>query len=176
MTREVETVHLERLFAEHGQKVYAFCLKLCGNRQDAEDLAAEVFIDAPASLGRFRGDSSEETWFYRMALNKHRARSRAHARWIARVTTIGRALRHDNTEAELVYEIAVSQALARLSVKQRQAFLLIKSHGLRYAEAAALLGVPVGTVQSRVHEASKRMADLLELPIRAPFAEISNEV
>jgi RNA polymerase sigma-70 factor (ECF subfamily) len=176
MSCDTEHDLLERLFAEHGQKVFSFCLRLCGNRSDAEDLAAEVFLDAPNSLARFRGESSEETFLYKVALNKHRAQCRAHTRWVARLGSLLAATPDFPKEADLVYDIAFTQALSRLSVKHRQAFLLVKAHGFRYAEAAEMLQVPVGTVQSRVHKACKRMADLLDVQAHSPFAEVRNEV
>ncbi len=169
-----DTTQLERLFDEYGNRIYAFCLKLCGNVADAEDLAAEVFLAAPKSLSSFRGEATETTLLYKIALNKHRNMQRAHARLLRRIEAWSKP--DEAREHPMLIEIAMAQALNKLSAKQREAFLLVKAEGLRYAEAAAVLDVPVGTVQSRVHQAAKQMATLLELQDHRPYVEAKNEL
>ena len=62
-------------------------------------------------------------------------------------------------EGPAVARVEIDAALATLPVHQREALLLVEVLGLRYAEAAAVLAVPVGTVKSRVFGARSRLAD-----------------
>ncbi|MGV3614294.1 MAG: RNA polymerase sigma factor [Fimbriimonas sp.] len=171
-----DTQRLEKLFDEHGARIYAFCLRLCGNAADAEDLAAEVFLEAPQSLRRFRGEASEATLLYRIAVNKHRMAQRSHVRLMRRTLAWMRPERQDSHESAVVHEAAFAWALERIGPKLKEAFLLVRAEGFTYSESAAILNVPVGTVQSRVHEAGKRLAELLEAQPNSPFTEATNEV
>lgn len=62
---------LEALYEEYHDKLYAFCLTLTRNSDEAEELAAETFCRAIASYGKFRGESSVGTWLCSIARNKY---------------------------------------------------------------------------------------------------------
>jgi RNA polymerase sigma-70 factor (ECF subfamily) len=171
-----ERQRLEKLFADYGPRIFNFCLRLSGNAADAEDLAAEVFLAAPASIARFRGEASELTLLYKVAINKHRMSQRSHVRLMRSLGNLRRTEHQDSHESSVVYEAVYAWALTRLGPKLREAFLLVKAEQLSYAEAAAILEVPRGTVQSRVHEACKRMGELLESPPSHSLAEATNEM
>ena len=171
-----ETLRLERLFDDYGQRIYAFCLRLCGDPTLAEDLAAEVFLDAPRSLDRFRGEASEQTLLYKIALNKHRMARRSHAQFLRWAALSFRQDRQDSPESSIVFEAAFAREMDRLSPKIKEAFLLVKAEKLSYAEAAAAMDVPVGTVRSRVHEACKRLSERLDSPTSIPLTEATHEV
>jgi RNA polymerase sigma factor (sigma-70 family) len=58
----------DALYAEHSNRIYRFCYRLCGHPVDAEDLAQEVFLAAYQGLSGFAGRSSLTTWLYRIAI------------------------------------------------------------------------------------------------------------
>lgn len=155
----------DRLCDEHGAGVYRFCLRLCGGcAADAEDLAQEALIAAFVGLPRFVGRSSLKTWLYRIALYQWRRTRRADGSTSGaeKVMPLGdtEPTLPDLTEAHIA-RLSLSAAVARLPEPLREAVLLVKMEGLTYREAALVLEIPQGTVQSRVHDAMKRLRVLL---------------
>jgi RNA polymerase sigma-70 factor (ECF subfamily) len=140
----------------HLPRLYGFCLRLtAGCIDDAEDLTQETLLAAFSSLPRFVGKSSVRTWLYRIAVHRWR-----HLREKRGPATLPLALdgpaQPDGAAASVV-RLSLLAALQSLPEAQREAFLLVKAEGLTHREAAAVLQVPLGTVQSRVHEATHRL-------------------
>jgi RNA polymerase sigma-70 factor, ECF subfamily len=168
--RNGEAGAFERLYDEYGDRVYRFCFRLCGQAADAEDLTQEVFIAAYQGLDRFAGRSSLATWLYRIALYRWRGLQGAAP------PTVPLELEPEGTAAvpdpapSRIERLSLESAIARLPESLRDAFLLVKSEGLKYREAARVLGVPQGTVQSRVHDAIVRLRVLLAEEGRDPLA------
>jgi RNA polymerase sigma-70 factor (ECF subfamily) len=152
----------DALYGEYGDRIYRFCYRLCGHTADAEDLTQEVFLAAYQGLDRFAGRSSVATWLSRIALYRW---GRLHG--TRRLETVpleeemvGAAAAPDPASAG-VQRLSLENALLSLPNGLREAFLLVKAEGLKYREAALVLGVPQGTVQSRVHDAVVRLRALL---------------
>lgn len=143
----------ERLYGEYGKGIYRLCLRMTGSASDAEDLTQDTFVAAMEGWHRFRGESTPLTWIYRIAARK--ARRHVHLRAF-------RFPVRDESEAveDSAVRIDLARALARLSVRNREAFLLVKLEGLTLKQAAEIAGVPEGTMKFRVYEAirSLRMA------------------
>jgi RNA polymerase sigma-70 factor (ECF subfamily) len=154
----------DEIVTSYERRVYAVALRMCGNPEDARDVTQEVFINALRALRRFRGDAQLSTWFHRVAIN-------------ASLDQIRRARRHaasslpDDRPSDdpTPYEHAdasaraaeVQRALAKLSPEHRAVLVLHDLQDLDYAEVAEAVGVPVGTVKSRIHRARAEMARLL---------------
>lgn len=156
------------LYQELGDRVYGFCYRLSGNREDAEDLAADTFVAAFEGRERFEDRSSVSTWLYRIALYRWRRAKKRRKDTIELDDNV--AARND----ERVDELGLEQALAQLPDPLAQAFVLVRCEGMRYREAAEVLNVPMGTVQYRVHEASKALRDALgfgNVQASAPLAK-----
>jgi len=152
----------DALLASYGERVYRFCLRLCGGRSaEAEDLAQDAFVLAWQHRDGFAGRSSPLTWLMRIALNRHlRLRGKQPAAPVVahdpeRDGNGGPAGR-DPTRGVLD-RVELARALDLLPARQRAAFLLVKVEGFKYREAAETLGVPQGTVQSDVHAATLRL-------------------
>ncbi|MGE5359703.1 MAG: sigma-70 family RNA polymerase sigma factor [Bacteroidales bacterium] len=139
---------------------------------DADDLAQEAFIRAYKAMGKFRGDSSFRTWLYRVAVNviqSHLAsRSR---RWRLWGVTRPRDDQGDvaaelpspapSAEDEAMRRQLIDRALASLPSEMRAVVMLRDVQGFEYAEIAQILGVPIGTVESRIFRARQRLRPLL---------------
>ncbi len=148
---------IETLYGQYGDRIYRFCLRLCGKHADAEDLTQEVFVAAFCGQERFMGRSAIATWLYRIALY----------RW----TRLYAGCRSQTVSLDSVAQVAggadpaqvgtdrleLSMALNSLSADLYAAFVLVKVEGLTYREAAEVLQIPQGTVQSRVHDAARAM-------------------
>lgn len=129
---------------------------------EAEDVAQEAFVRAFRSLAKLRGDAGFGPWLYRIVIRLCADRQRA-ARWSREVSpadldewTPGPAISTDGLDTRLL----VGMLLDRLSPPMRAALVLRELEGLDYAEVAAALGVPVGTVRSRLHTARAQFRDL----------------
>jgi RNA polymerase sigma-70 factor (ECF subfamily) len=158
-----EMCRFAALYDEYGGRIYRFCHRLCRNAADAEDLTQEVFVAAFQGLDGFEGRSSVATWLYRIAL--YRWRKMSHARgpetvplddeWAAAATS------PDPARAGMT-RMSLQSALAALPDSVREAFLLVKAEGLKCREAAAVLGIPEGTLKYRVHQAVILLRALLD--------------
>ena len=152
----------EQLYAGYGDRIYRLCYRLCGHAADAEDLAQEVFVAAYQGLDRFAGRSPLTTWLYRIAFfGWGRLRAGPHRNSEPLDAELDGAAAAPDPAPGHIERLALEDALSRLPESLREAFLLVKAEGLKYREAAQVLGIPQGTVQSRVHDAVVRLRTLL---------------
>ncbi len=139
----------------HYDRVYALCRRITGNDADAADAAQDALIAIVRGLPRFDGRSSFSTWAYRVTsnacLDELRRRRRRPAVGVA--ADDGRAeagepgVAIDTTVAD---RVSLDEALARLPDDYRVAVVLRDVADLDYAEIAAALDIPPGTVRSRI--------------------------
>lgn len=130
--------------------VFRFCARRIGP-DCASDAAQETFLTAQRVLSKFRGDAPLKTWLLGIAHNECRRLSRKR-----RLDPAPLELREDpsvNPESTWVDRQALTQAMAKLSPEHREAVILIELDGLSYDEASTILGIPAGTVKSRLHYA-----------------------
>ncbi len=140
--------------------VWRLCAAL-GDRDSADDLTQETYLRAFGSLHRFENRSSVRTWLLsiarRVCADALRSRRRRRMTLVgddADLETLSRA-----SGADPVAEGAtVADLLTRLDPDRREAFVLTQLLGLAYAEAAEVVGCPVGTIRSRV---ARARADLV---------------
>lgn len=145
------------LYAEHATPIYRFALRLTGNAEDAEDLAAQALTKAFRKGGRFRGDSTTRTWLFSIVLNEWRMlcrkRSGRHDRRLDEAEQISCSLKLEDLE--------LAEAIRGLDPRLREAFLLVKGEGFTHAEAGRICRVPEGTIAYRVHQAVMKLRDEL---------------
>ena len=166
----------EKLVEAYQKRVFALCVQLTGNQDDAQDLAQEVFIQAFASITNFRQESDLGTWLHRIAVNKWinitRKQKKAQLVYLdAPVKTgDGEAQREvaatEGNPQEFVEEkefhARVRRALGRLTYEHRAVLVLREIQGYSYEEIAGILDCSVGTVRSRLNRARKAMKDNLQ--------------
>lgn len=157
---------VEEAYAEYGDALFRFALRLCGHRDDAEDLVVETFVEAHRRWGTFRGIGSRRAWLYGIAANRARM-----ARRRARPTEpLSDGIPQSGPDA--TDRLVLEEAIARLPPKRRAAFLLVKAEGLTAREAAEALGRPLGTVLYEVHRAVHELRTALgEEPLPTLLAE-----
>ena len=126
------------------------------NQADAEDAVQEAFIRVYSNLGRFKGVGRFSSWLYRVVVNEA-LRALAARRTCGELEFCAERLPVTNTNAEQV--LLVRRCLACLPKKLRVVLALRGVEELDYAEIAYVLGVPVGTVRSRLHEARRLFAE-----------------
>lgn len=148
MRRATDITEIAR---QHYTLVYRFCARRVGV-EAAQDVAQETFITAQRALKNFRGDSSLRTWLLGIAHNECRRLSRTR-RLEAPAIELQEAKDDAPFEQMIVDRQALSEALNKLSPEHREVVLLHEVEGLSYDEAAIVIGVPAGTVKSRLHHA-----------------------
>jgi RNA polymerase sigma-70 factor (ECF subfamily) len=171
-----DRVAFEALVLRNRSRVHGLVLLLVGGQSaDAEDLTQETFIRAYRAIGQFRQDSSFRTWLHRIAINVIRSylarRQRASLIALepgpeAEAAAHEAASSRDDLETVLIRRQAIRRALAMLSSEARLVVTLRDLEGLEYQEIATITRVPIGTVESRLYRASRRLRPLLE-PLRA---------
>jgi RNA polymerase sigma-70 factor (ECF subfamily) len=161
------------LVSRYQSRLYNAALRLVDTPEDAADVVQDAFLNAFQSLRTFKGDAEFFTWLYRIAFNTAVSLKRK-KRAVVSLDALGgvdRGLERDDpsdyirpgaalerTEEETLLHVA----LGRLSGEHRDVLVLKDIEGLKYEEIASLLGVPVGTVRSRLHRARLELRDLLE--------------
>ncbi len=148
------------LVKNHATRLHRFIIRQIGNCPDAEDLAQQAFLEAARSYDTFRGESQLSTWLYGIALNLVRNYlSRApecRYYFVNEDVLIDRAS-HDPAPdfvAEQNQTMSMLQStLEELPAHMREILLMMGLNGYTYEEAADRVGVPVGTIRSRLSRA-----------------------
>jgi RNA polymerase sigma-70 factor (ECF subfamily) len=146
------------LFAAYRVKVFTVCRHLTRSRADAEDATQDVFVALLRALPSFRGESSLATFIHRIAVRvavKRRARSSRQQQLPDPAASVAVPAEGGPDQRR------VWSALEQLSLEHRTVLALFAIDGLSHREIAAVLGIPEGTVWSRLHGARKRLAALL---------------
>jgi RNA polymerase sigma-70 factor (ECF subfamily) len=131
-----------------------------GDMALADDLAQETFVQAWQHLGQFRAEARFATWLHRIALTNFLQHVRKPDRLVEWCTAVDAEAAHDPRPAEGLQGDVV-QALAALTEMQRLAILHCYHLELSHAEAAQVLGLPLGTLKSHLERAKARLRDLL---------------
>jgi RNA polymerase sigma-70 factor (ECF subfamily) len=158
-----DTGAFEELVRAYQAEVWRFLRHLLGDPQLAEDVTQETFLRVFVRLCTFQYRSRFSTWVFQVARNAgvDALRSRARQERLARMAPVPGAVAPADSGSD------IAAALGCLSVKLRESLLLVEVLGLRYREVAQVLGVPEGTVKSRVAQARHRMASWLAEEERA---------
>lgn len=163
--RDGDLVAFETLVRRHTPSVYAHALRFFGDESSADDATQEVFIKVYRSLGSFDERSRFTTWLYRVTRNTCLDQVRAGKRRPQPIDpfSVSIALPGDLSD-QVALSVAVEEAMRTLAPEDRDALSAVSIFGLSYAEAGTALGVPAGTVKSRVFRARRSLAATLGLP------------
>lgn len=155
---------LEELLRSHHDRIYALARRITGNDADAADATQEALLGIVRGLPRFDGRSSFSTWAYRVTANacldelRRRRRRPIVDLPDERADRADAAVPMDTTVAD---RLQLDAALAALPEEFRVAVVLRDVCDLDYAEIAAVLDLPPGTVRSRIARGRGRLADRL---------------
>ena len=177
----------ERAFNElvkrYERRVFGLLLRLIGRRDEAEDLAQEVFVQVFKAIGGFRGEAKLSTWIFRIAVNlsknrtkylaRRRADSQDHFDGVgddaplrgAKDATMASIARPDELLSGIELEKIVERSIAELEPEFREVLLLRDVEDLSYEEIADITGLADGTVKSRIHRARIQLKEAVELAL-----------
>ena len=168
-----ESAAFGELVQRYMRRAYFAALGLVGSPEDAMDLSQEAFVRAFRARQRIDPDLPFYAWLYqilrRLCFNYVRdrrvRRNRLDEAWDWLTDEASRRTVADNPERAVQRAEArrrVQAAIARLNDRDREVLVLKEFEGLRYREIADLLGIPIGTVMSRLYTARRRLAEVLE--------------
>jgi len=159
------------LVTRYMRAAYFAALGLVGSREDALDLSQEAFARAFRARARLDPDRPFYAWYYttlrRLCFNFLRDRRRRDA-WIAagemwiETRAVSTAESPERVAERHDAQRRLADAIARLPDHEREVLVLKEFEGLKYREIAELVGVPVGTVMSRLYAARQRLSAVLE--------------
>ena len=168
-----DTAAFGELVRRHQDRLYNTVFRLVDNGEDALDVVQEAFLHAYQSLESFKGDAQFFTWLYRIAVNTAISLRRKR-RVLARIDTTGEEggclepsdpsdlARPGHAMEQAEEEAKLYRALARLSPEHRTVLVMKELEGQKYEDMAETLGVPIGTIRSRLHRARLELRELLE--------------
>jgi len=163
----------EQLVEKYRERVWRLAYHHLRDREEAWDVAQEAFVRAWQALPSFRGQSAFYTWLFRIVVNVATDRGRQRA---ARARALGTeqvpaeeldrlmaaaGVAPDDAARRLEERERIQQALRALPEHHRTIIMLSDLEGLSYREIAEVLSIPIGTVMSRLHNARKRLRELL---------------
>jgi RNA polymerase sigma-70 factor, ECF subfamily len=148
---------LERFVVESQHDVTAVCRYL-GDPDTADDLVQETYARALAALHRFRATGPAKHWLLTIARRTCVDAIRRRARRRRLSATLEHHHDRDAVVVGVEQRFELDAQLLALDADRRAAFVLTQINGLRYEEAAGLLGVPIGTIRSRVARAREQLA------------------
>ncbi len=168
----------ETLVSRYKDRIVGFSARMLNDRDEAEDVAQEVFIKAYRNLEGFRGASSFSTWLYRIATNLCIDRARARKRRPQSAYSLdepfdkeedkgGRDVPDDTFEPSGMAErdelrLRVREAVAEMPEKMRAVLVMCDMNGMAYEDIAQVLKIPIGTVKSRLFHARADLARRLK--------------
>lgn len=154
----------ERAWVQSASKVRAYMFCVCGNWADADDLLQDCYLRALRGWGRFNGRASRQAWLFGIA-------KRTYADWLRRKRREGVVVGSENLDrfSEVVFDKpntiqieTVWDTIKALKAEQREVIHLRFAAGLSYAEIAQTLGIPIGTVRSRLHRGLRAVREQIE--------------
>jgi RNA polymerase sigma-70 factor (ECF subfamily) len=156
-----------------GDRCYAIAYRILRDVDRARDAVQEAFLLAWREVPRLRDAERFEVWLYRLLVNACYQEARRHRRWTTRV----RALPMEGPSApDPIVSVddrdALERAFQRLSPEHRAVFVMHHHAGLPLAAIAEVVGVPVGTVKSRLHNSIRNLRAVLESESALERAEV----
>lgn len=167
-----DTTSFGELVRRYQDRLFNTVYRLVDNADDAQDVVQDTFINAYQSLDSFKGDSLFFTWLYRIAVNTAISFKRKR-RAMVRIDSGGsnpliepldpsEMTRPGHAMEQVEQEQKIQQALGRLSAEHRAVLVMKDMEGQKYEDMADLLGVPIGTIRSRLHRARLELREVLE--------------
>jgi RNA polymerase sigma-70 factor, ECF subfamily len=163
-----DTSAFDEIARRYSDELYRIAWRCTGNREDAEDAAAEALLRLYDRLQSVRGIEQLGPWLRTVTVNlcldgyrKRRYRSGRLEDYARAVPTVSTEVAPEATSVAHETREALERALSQLSPRQRTAFVLFEMRGMNVEEVAREMGCSPGTVKAQLHRARNRLRDLL---------------
>ncbi len=161
-----DTAAFDEIMVRYERQIYRVCYRFVDNREDAMDLAQEVFIKAFEHLGTFRRESSLKTWLYRIAMNHCINHVKKHSQEFVEVTeytgSVHSTVQHQLEEREQREQFR--RLVKMLPPKQKAILELRINEQLSYEEIAKVSGRSISTIKASVFFALEKLRKLVKDP------------
>ena len=168
--RNGSTEHFEKLVRKHYRTLYRFALSIThGNSDLASDVLQEALFKAFRSISSFKGESSFTSWLWVIIKNEFITYSRSGS---SRITTRASSIENDieDERSESIEDSLTEQQrkknlydiIEQLSEKHKEILTMVELSGMSYLETSEFLGIPVGSVKSRLSRAKVELKELIE--------------
>ena len=180
-----------RLVKDYQDPIYGFCVRMLRSREDAREVAQDVFFSAFRAFPKFRGESKISTWLFRIATNqcRNRLKKLKSSRQNFMVSFTERAAanaalsrgnqrfyRPDTLLEGRELEGLLNQWISELDDEQREVIVLRDLQQMTYEEISAITQAPTGTVKSRLHRGRLELKKRVELFQRGRAPEEKNNM
>ena len=151
---------------QHGRKLYGLCMTLCANSDDADELYQDTWIKVIENISKYDETRNFEPWLTRICVNTYRNKLRRLLRspiWNGFTSVEEKDAMINSIPAPTSEDYSdLHEAINRLPEKLRITVILFYFEGMEVAAAAQALGIPAGTVKSRLNKARKMLRGALE--------------
>jgi RNA polymerase sigma-70 factor (ECF subfamily) len=142
----------------------AFAVSLCGSVTLADDLVQEALLRGWANSDKFQPGTSLRAWLFTILRNIYYSQYRKRSREVQDSNGVySRSIAVEGDQESHLDLADFRKALAELPVEQREVLTMVGASGLSYEEAAAICGVEIGTIKSRLSRARTKLSELLGL-------------
>ena len=177
--QKADVAAFNEIVGRYKGKIYNYLYRMTGNAEDAEDLTQEVFVRMYSHIHSFRAEASLSTWLFRIAGNLCVDAFRRKKKERGVVSSLDAPIFSDDEDSNATRDVPdlkaapeilfsrkelggqIETALAKLPPKLRSAVVLHDVEGLAYEEIAAVEGIPLGTVKSRIFNARVALREYL---------------
>lgn len=176
--QEGQSQSFDLLVERYKDRLFNYLFRLVGNRDDAEEIAQEAFVKAYIHAGKYKTIAKFSTWLYTIATNlvRNKMRSRSRAPQIFSLWSKGRYDGEEEKPIDIVdpgrspdekindLELSeiINRAIQEIPEKYRTSFVLREINQLSYEEIAAVTGLKLGTVRSRINRARNYFRQIVE--------------
>ncbi len=162
------------LVEQHQDRVINICFRFLNSREDAEDIAQDVFVEVYQSINRFRGEAKLSTWIYRIAVSKSldAIRKMKRKKRMAQLKSLFGLEAHEEPAASITMNpdnvleqqeraMILQKCVKELAENQEIAITLSKYEGFSYKEIAGIMGISLSAVESLIHRGMKNLKEKL---------------
>lgn len=157
---------LSWIYETYSKRILNQCFRILLSQEQAEDMVQDLFVRLPDIIVEFRGESALGTWLYRVAHNMclnrlQQSKNRNKLEWENAENLAPRS-----TDASVELSDLLTKALAVLEPEARSLLWLKEGEGVPLKELSEILGLPEGTLKSRLSRARDRVREYLEKEAR----------
>ncbi len=161
--KQGDQVAFHQLYENYYRRIYALCWRMLADKDSAEDVCQEVFVQLWQKIGNFRGESKFATWLHSVATNIVLGHLRKQKNWLQRIFSI-----EEQTVVESSVELTdereasdLDDKIQLLPERARLVFVLFAVEGYRHEEIAKMLNMAVGSSKSQYHRAKTLLRESL---------------